>query len=134
MLMLTVLLLLAGCGSRPPMAKVSSGDTEIPAELGTYSWKTFNRHIVADAEGPNDMMADKEAVTLEPGGEVKVSFSNKPKRLVLTRWVGNEAAEETELESNRFAVPAEAGEYVYGIRAEWSKHKSGTFAIKIKVE
>jgi len=129
------LLLLAGCGgSRPPAPKVTAGDVKIPVEAGSYAWKTFNRTVIADAPGPYDLVKDKEAAALQPADEIEIDFSREPKRLVLSRWEGNEAVEERQLDKRKFAAPDEAGEYVYGIQAEWGKNKSGTFAFKIKVE
>jgi len=131
---LCVLLLLAGCGSRPAAPKVTTGDVKIPVEAGSYAWKTFNRGVIADSPGPYDLVKDKEAAALQPGDEISIDFSKKPSRLVLSRWESNVAAEDVQLDKGKFIVPAEAGEYVYGIRAEWGKNKSGTFAFKIKVE
>lgn len=134
LLLFTVVLLLAGCSMRPPMVKLTSGETKIPAELGSYAWRSLNKAVISDSAGPWYQMEKEKAVTLQAGAEVKASFSKEPKRLILSRWEGNEAVEETELASNTFTVPTDAGEFVYSIRAEWGSAKSGTFAFKIEIE
>ncbi|MGN7385245.1 hypothetical protein [Paenibacillus sp. SAFN-117] len=123
-------ILLVGCSSRPPMPSLTADNIKIPVVLGTYAWK----NVVADAPGPNYLVKDTESVTVSPGTEVTIKFSGKPDRMILSRWEGQESREEVELESNKFTLPEEKGEYIYSIRAEWGKNKSGLYAFIVKVE
>lgn len=127
-------LFLIGCGSRPPIPKLTSGKTEIPVVMGTYSWRSFNKHVIADAPGATDLMIDKNPTSIQPNAEIRVSFSNKPDKMIWAKWVGNEIVDEVELKSNKFILPTEKGEYIYSINASWGKNNSGLYAFKVSIE
>ncbi|GIP32805.1 hypothetical protein [Paenibacillus sp. J2TS4] len=129
-----IAILLVGCSSRPPMPVLKAGKIEIPAVLGTYSWKTFNKQVIADAPGPDYLVKDLTPIAVKPKEEVLVKFSSKPSKMILSRWVGQETVEQVELDSNQFTLPQEKGEHIFSIRAEWGEHKSGLYAFIVKVE
>lgn len=134
LLLALLFLFLIGCSSRPPTLELTMGKTKVPVVAGSYAWKSFAKHVIADSPGPNYLLKDTEPVVAQPGSEIKVKFSRKPERIIWSRWVGNDVVDRIELESNTLILPEEPDEYLYSIRAEWGKDKSGTFAFAVKVE
>lgn len=127
-------LLLAGCGNRPPMPTLTAGTTDIPVVMGTYSWRSFAKHVIADAPGPDYLLKDATPVSVKLGAEVRVKFSRKPDKMIWSRWVGQETVEQGELVSDKLTLPKEKGEYIYSIRSEWGKKGSGMYAFVVSVE
>ena len=133
-LFVALALILVGCSDRPPVPKLTAGNIDIPVVMGSYSWKSFAKHVVADAPGPADLLKGTTPVSVEPGAEVLVKFSPKPDKLIWSRWAGNETVEQVELDSNKLTLPEEKGVYIYSIRAVWGTYNSGMYAFIVKVE
>lgn len=135
MIIITMIsLLLTGCSSRPPVPELTAGKIDIPVEMGSYSWRVLTKSVIADAPGPTDLMKDTTPVSIKPNAEVLIKFSNKPNKLIWSRWMKREVIDQVELKSNKKTLPMEKGEYIYSLRAEWGEHKSGVYAFKVRVE
>lgn len=131
---LLMLLLVAGCGDRPPMLTIKAGKQEVHVERGGYSWRFLAGHVIADSPGPSDMVKiDEDAAVLPPGTELKLSFGSNPKKMVLSQWEGRDEISQVELKSKTFKLPAEKGTYLYSIHAEWRKGNA-LYAFAVKVQ
>jgi hypothetical protein len=127
-------LLLVACGDKPPFPKIKVGDQKVLVEPGTYSWRFLAKHVIADSPGPSDIVdPEHDAITVAPGSELSITFSSKPKTMVLSTWEGNQELSTVELQSGKYKLPSDKGTYIYSVRANWSKG-SGMYAFVLKVE
>ncbi|WP_127585550.1 hypothetical protein [Paenibacillus koleovorans] len=128
--------LLVGCSGKPPMPSIKVGKTTVHVERSTYSWRAFTSSVVADYPGPvHQIDLDTEATLIPnpaPDAKVLIVFTQKPKRILLTRWVNGTAEPEVEINGASFPLPTASGAHLFSIRAEW-RQGGGSYAFAVKI-
>ncbi len=136
------LLIATGCSietkKEPPEAMVKINGESINAAKGTYQWETkgvFSKEaVIADAAAPFQIAKDLKATVVEQSSEAVIEFSDGSEpQLHAYLWEGEERGEVLPLKQHHLTLPAEQGEYVVEINAEWSNGDSSyTFVVEVK--
>lgn len=137
MFVITALIaIFAGCGDRPPLPKLKADKTEIPVFLGSYTKTSFGRTVNADGPGPDYMLKDVAPTKIKAGTELRITFNDKPSKLVWSLWKDTNGGypKEEDVNSGKLKLPDETGVYKYGLRAEWGKHNGASYAFAVEVE
>ncbi|OWA36939.1 hypothetical protein B9G55_02350 [Saccharibacillus sp. O16] len=115
----------------PPSLNIKiEGDSEksAPAKLATYNWNGKMTY-----GGPWEAAQDETTITAKPNSVVNLVFEKEAQELNVRQHISSSEFVEIESDANAFTVPAQPGEYVYGIKGDWTEG-TAIYGIKIKVE
>lgn len=136
-ILLSLLVVLAGCGGRHPEPTIIVQGETISTVEGSSSWMTFNRGTIKDAAAAPILVRGMEPKTFPPASELKIQYSKKPKQVTLSQWIESEEGaaqiQSIVLESDTIQLPNEAGDYIYSVRADW-KNGGAEHAFIVRIE
>ncbi len=131
--LLTMLLLLTGCGrnvpvDRPHTMEVVYGESSIFAKTSGYSWNWKQgkdpQSAIADMEDPRALMGELPWLSANGQTEIALEFAQKPQTVEVIRWSSvddyatSQPVEVTELS---LEAPQDENSYLYSISASWKE-------------
>ena len=117
----------------PPVVTVRSGENQIAATLGTYTWTYDNgdgtrTSVCADSSHPLEW---KEFLTplITTQGTMELGFAAEPQKYTIRRWSdenwGKTDVAEEIVNVDNHTIELKQGGYIYEIVAEWTDEKLG---------
>ena len=116
-----------------PTLKITTDETTVSVEKGSYSWNTESQSVVVDAESSEEIAEKMEGTQLSPLSDLTLDFSKQPDKTSIS-LKGDIQTNMTPhiIESNKFTLPQEEGIYVYEIVGVWNEGEI-SFTIKVVV-
>ncbi|MFC0297516.1 hypothetical protein [Geobacillus jurassicus] len=130
-----LLLWLSGCSFgdiEPPQPLLTVDGETIDYRLGTYTWSTGGRGVVADAAAPPLLVKKLKPHPAVPGAKLHVQFNYRPSALEADRWNGNDA-DWHPVQNKTITLSEKQGTYIYAIHASW-KEGDAIYAFLIEVQ
>jgi len=114
--------------AKPPMPTVRYHNEEVEVLQGSYQWKTIGKTVLADSPTPPELVKNITPTiitlsTAEPEGNLKVSFSYKPKTIEVRTWQHGEPTPYN-IDHGTIIVPKESGTYIFEIIGTWPQGQS----------
>ncbi|MCF8567299.1 hypothetical protein LLE49_21490 [Alicyclobacillus tolerans] len=106
--------------AQPPNALVTIGDRKIQTVVNGYQWSVGNHSSIADAA--SDPAANLKKYDASLGGEVMLSFAQKPNNLELAVWFDGKRMSTTPLNESSFRLPKTPGDYTYEVTGHWGNN------------
>lgn len=125
---------------KKPYVKMKYNGTIIDSTMGEHNWFHGNGGNSYLA-GPSYKVGQEKAsaFTAKMGDKISVSFSSKPKKMKVLRWISDDTPAEIyntfPASSNyRFSLPYEKGEYVFEILGYWDDKHNTSNIFRVIVE
>ncbi len=131
--LLSLLLLLTGCGKQAPVNRphtllVTCGESSVYAKTSGYSWNWKDgrqtESALADMEDPRALLGELPYLNANGQPQLELEFAQMPQQVSVTRWssADNYATDETvELSDLKLEAPQDENSYLYSILATWSE-------------
>jgi hypothetical protein len=137
-IMVTMIVLLAGCGVKPenntnnqgielgetpPQPIIKADGKAIMVYQSSYCWNSKSKGTCADYASPNEMLKDKSKEHVKANVKITYEFDvKKPTEITVSRFHDGTLTQET-LNGDSFQTPQENGIYYYSLSAVWLKDK-----------
>jgi hypothetical protein len=149
--MVTVIVLLAGCGVKPekhidnnvldtvdhklsnqgkelgetpPQPIIKADGKALMVYQSSYCWNSKSKGICADYASPNEMLKDKSKEQVKANVQITYEFDVKmPTEITVSRF-NNGTLTQVTLNGDSFQTPQENGVYYYSLSAVWLKDKA----------
>ncbi|ATA58688.1 hypothetical protein GS458_0225 [Geobacillus stearothermophilus] len=122
-LWLLIAVWLSGCQSgdiQPPDLRLAVDGETIDHRLGTYTWSTGGRGVVADTAAPPLLVKNMNPHPVAPGAKLHLQFDDLPLTIEAGVWNGGDA-DWRPVQNGIITLPEKKGAYIYAIHASWKK-------------
>ena len=150
-IVLIAILLLTGCEKstaavssekdpdmRPPELTLAVGENSFIAQLGSYTWSTYNEDgtstgVASSSPGPIELaMRQKQIVGVKPQEPIKLNFAVKPIKYEVRIFNGSTSVDQ-KAEDGEVIAPRKRGLVIYEVLAYW-KEGTALYVFKVKVK
>ncbi|AMX84740.1 hypothetical protein GS3922_14395 [Geobacillus subterraneus] len=121
--LLILLLWLSGCSFgdiKPPELTLTINGETVDHRLGTYTWSTGRRGIVADAAAPPLLVRELKPHPTVSGAKLRIEFDYRPSTLEAGVW-NDDDVDWQPVQHGTITLPKQQGSYIYVIHAAWQE-------------